>query len=1125
METLVGVVNKIIYDDPKNDFKVFQMLRKNRSLIRIAGEFPVLLQGTKVEVHGKYKTHPKYGVSFNSEAHTFDYDKDAGSICLYIQSIAKWVGPERAWAMAKLFGDKLQEVIEKTPERLSEVEGIGEKVAASIAEAWEMNRDMKGIRIFLHGLGLTQGKIKRIVTMFGPETEDILKDNPWRLYEHGFGFSTCDHIANKLEKDMRCPVRFRYFILHVLKECLNTGHLYLYPQQIIDAFNSFNRKTPYTFKEGDFDVYDIAPHIKILITEGYLINDSNRLYQVENYFYENESARLLTKIQASKERSKLDSFDVEKFIKKYENRERASSDNKEFELSEAQRDAVRSFVKEKVLIITGGPGTGKTQITKALVQILKDNSINFELMTPTGISAKKLGSAAGSEAYTIHRRLGYKGAEWGYNSHVKYATDAVIVDEGCLPYKQFVNMADGSKEYIGSIVNQKKCVEVLSFNEENKCIEPKKIIGWFKYPLKRDLLKIEVSKSRNREKQRTVKCTVNHKIYTEFGKKLASEITIGDMIAVKGRFLSDFQKSVIFGTLLGDASISYNRKTMQLVSVHGQNQLDYIRIKQVIFKGSLYKCRGGYLPEKFLWRVHSPSIDDLDDIFNVCYKNSKKSVSVEWLNRIDAIGLAMWYMDDGSITSNRGRSKCALFHTEGFSKEECKLIVSWFDKSWGIKSSVYTNGAKGQYYIRLTCASSIVFWDIIAPWCIPSMNYKFPSTYKTEYNIDSSRDYYKTFSYYPVQSISRYIPKGNTSKFVYDICVEGNHNYYSNNVLVSNSMVDQEVFYRLISALNSNTRVVFVGDNDQLPSVGPGCVLRELINSGLIKTIFLNKIFRQEHCSDIIKAAKKIRDGDADLAYFSSDKTKDIWFIREKDSDIIEKKIISFAKQLKDRAKEKGNKLAFQIISPRNQGPLSVETLNLVLQEALNPKTDDKKEIIVNKSIIRKGDRVMIRKNNYELGVFNGDIGKVVFITMDNITIDLEDFFEESRRVEIPMRIADDMVKLAYVLTVHKSQGLEYPMVILPFIKAHGALLLQRNLLYTALTRAKKKVIVLGQASAIESAILNDKIQKRNTRLAERLKEWIQGSGTSMRNTFSNYSSFQNSATLERLLLLEERGG
>ena len=144
---------------------------------------------------------------------------------------------------------------------------------------------------------------------------------------------------------------------------------------------------------------------------------------------------------------------------------------------------------------------------------------------------------------------------------------------------------------------------------------------------------------------------------------------------------------------------------------------------------------------------------------------------------------------------------------------------------------------------------------------------------------------------------------------------------------------------------------------------------------------------------------------------------------------------------------------------------------------------------------------------------------------MDNITVDLEGFYGEEKRVEIPMKLADELVKLAYAITVHRSQGLEYPLVILPFIKAHGSMLLQRNLLYTAITRAKKKVIVLGQTSAIESAIQNDKIQKRNTRFSERIKEWMQGKGISMRDMFSGSSTYQNAAVLERLLSLEERGG
>jgi exodeoxyribonuclease V alpha subunit len=350
-------------------------------------------------------------------------------------------------------------------------------------------------------------------------------------------------------------------------------------------------------------------------------------------------------------------------------------------------------------------------------------------------------------------------------------------------------------------------------------------------------------------------------------------------------------------------------------------------------------------------------------------------------------------------------------------------------------------------------------------------------------------------------------------------------NKYSTQVVIIDevSMVDQEVCYRLLSALYSSTRLVFVGDVDQLPSVGPGNVLRELIESKLIKTIFLHTIFRQEECSDIIKAAKKIKEGDTDLSLFSEDKKRDIWFIREKSPDAIEQTIIKFSAQLKEGAKTKGNKLAFQIITPRNEGPCSVATLNVALQGALNPPDKDKKEVTINNSIIRKGDRVIIRKNNYEIGVFNGDIGKVVFITMANITIDLEDFYGESRRIDIPLKIADEMIKLAYSITVHRAQGAEYPIVIIPFIKAHGALLLQRNLLYTAITRAKKKVIIIGQASAIESAIKNDKIQRRNTRFSERIKEWMQGSGQSIRGMFSNPSTYKNSAVLERLLSLEEK--
>lgn len=907
MDTIVGVIRKLIYENSDNDFKIFDITRKDRSITRVQGDFSNIVRGAKIELHGSYKQHPKYGISFKADAHSYGYNEDVQSICLYIQSIAKWIGPERAYKIADHFGSDIQNIIESNPERLLEIEGIGEKVAESLSEAWLLNSNLKNIRIFLHGLGLGVGKIKKIITMFGTDTDSILRENPWILCRNGFGFSTCDSIAYKLGLDMNCRFRYEYFILNGLDKNTSSGHLYLHPEQLVDLFNNYSKKSEYCFKDN-IVIKDIAPHIRNLIKEGYVINENNRIYDISNFFYENECARLLSKVYGKNDTCKLDDFNVGKFISRYEAQNKIS-------LSDAQKDVLRSFVKEKVMVITGSPGTGKTTVSRALVQIMKENSISFELLTPTGIAAKKLGNTCGCEAYTIHRRLGYKGTKWDYNINNKYTTQVVIVDES--------------------------------------------------------------------------------------------------------------------------------------------------------------------------------------------------------------------------------------------------------------------------------------------------------------------------------------------------------------------SMVDQELLYRLLSAVHYSTKIVFVGDNDQLPSVGPGNVLKELIDSKVFKTVFLDIIFRQEECSDIIKGAKKIRDGDIDLSLFKGSKDADIWHIKEKNVGKIEQVILDFSKQLKEKVKDKGN-LNFQIITPRNQGPLSVETLNNLLQSVLNPPDSGKKELKVGAYKIRKGDRVIICKNNYELGVFNGDIGKVAFITIDKVTVDIENFSSSSNRVEIPMSKADEILKLAYAITVHKciqrgtliqtdrgllpieeivigdsvlthkgrykrvtwagfvgnkagrcirtynnemilssdehkwlimrdsehlfieamyvksgdylcrpdynlvdnkiilnmdnnedrcryiyqevkdnvvydevepmydltieddesylasdyfchnSQGMEYSMVILPFIKEHGRLLLQRNLLYTAITRAKKKVIVLGHTSAIENAILNDKIQRRNTKFSKRINSWIGGKGISLKDIFSKSNSYQNSKVLNQLLSLEE---
>jgi exodeoxyribonuclease V alpha subunit len=304
------------------------------------------------------------------------------------------------------------------------------------------------------------------------------------------------------------------------------------------------------------------------------------------------------------------------------------------------------------------------------------------------------------------------------------------------------------------------------------------------------------------------------------------------------------------------------------------------------------------------------------------------------------------------------------------------------------------------------------------------------------------------------------------------------NNQFDTDVVVidESSMMDQEVFYRMLSALKKRVHLIFVGDHNQLPSVGAGNVLRELINCDAVPTVVLDKIFRQDEASDIIKAAHQIIHGDTSLSLFKEDPTADILFLRIKDIQEIENVIKRISSKFKDE------KRSFQIITPRNTGPLGVDSLNQALQESLNPANVILNEMKLSNFVLRRGDRIIIKKNDYERDIYNGDIGKVISIVPSSVTIDID-----GRLIDISIEEIEEKLKLAYSLTVHRIQGQECPTIIFLIVNQHGKNLLQRNLLYTAITRAKKKVIVIGHRSAVERAINNNSVIKRNTKLGERL--------------------------------------
>ena len=311
------------------------------------------------------------------------------------------------------------------------------------------------------------------------------------------------------------------------------------------------------------------------------------------------------------------------------------------------------------------------------------------------------------------------------------------------------------------------------------------------------------------------------------------------------------------------------------------------------------------------------------------------------------------------------------------------------------------------------------------------------------------------------------------------------------------SMVDISLMNSLLKAILPGTRLILVGDVNQLPSVGAGSVLKDIIDSKMFPTVMLTKIFRQASTSDIIVNAHKINRGEK---VSLDNKSMDFFFLKRYEAD----KIINVTLQLIKQKLPKfvgASEYDIQVLTPMRKGLLGVERLNTILQMYLNPPSDRKKEKEHGAIVFREGDKVMQIKNNYQLeweirskyglcidkgtGVFNGDTGIIEEINdfAETITVN----FDEGRMVEYSYKLLDEL-ELAYAVTIHKSQGSEYPAVVIPLLSG-PRMLMNRNLLYTAVTRAKKCVTIVGDDTTFEQMIEHNSQQRRYSGLKERLLE------------------------------------
>ena len=712
--TLTGVLERVVFFNEENGFTVARLqVVGRRDLVAIVGVLPSPLPGETLRLTGDWIVDNKFGEQFRVSSCLSVLPATLTGIERYLGSgLVKGVGPIMAKRLVAMFGLETLDVIEKNPDRLREVEGIGPIRSERIARAWEEQKEIREVMIFLQGQGISSTYAVKIYKAYGDKSISIVKENPYRLALDisGIGFKTADKIARNMGIDLESPMRAEAGVINVLSELVDEGHVY-FPYEELEEKSAELLEIDKTIVETALGTLKEQRRI---VVEDHL--EERAVYLTPLYVAEvNVASRLKALLGSPKQ---LLNIDTEKAIEWVQN-------VGQIQLADMQKEALRKAITGKVLVITGGPGTGKTTLVNSLIKIMEKIGQRITLASPTGRAAKRLSEVTGHQAKTIHRMLEYSPKEGGFKR-----------------------------------------------NEDN--------------PLEADLVVI-------------------------------------------------------------------------------------------------------------------------DEV----------------------------------------------------------------------------------------------------------------------------------------------------------------------------SMVDILLMNHLLKAIPPGATLILVGDSDQLPSVGPGNVLRDIISSGSVETIRLTDIFRQAKESLIVVNAHRINEGKFPQLDAQSGQIKDFYFVNRDDPQKALEVIKELCKNRLPQALHLDPLEDIQVMSPMHRGIVGVANLNSELQNLFNP---DGKMVAGGGRLFRVNDKVMQIKNNYEKETFNGDIGKLV-------GVDLE---EQKAMVKFEDRIVDyewselDELVLAYAVSIHKSQGSEYPAVVIPLLTQHY-IMLQRNLLYTAITRAKQMVIIVGSKRAMAIAIKNAKVQHRYTGLSDRL--------------------------------------
>lgn len=418
MDNLKGIVERITYSNSENGFSVLRLKVENEAeLITVVGSLASINPGTQLILKGNWKNDPKFGRQFLVESYKEELPSTLTGIEKYLGSgLIKGIGPVYAKKIIKEFGMDTIDIIEKDPKRLFQIEGIGKKRLEMIIRGWDEQKEIKNVMIFLQSHGVSTTFAVKIFKRYGKKSVKLLKENPYRLAEDiwGIGFKSADKIAGNMGFEAYSYARCQSGFLHILNEATNLGHCYLTKDELIEE----------SLKLLETDQASIEEHLDRAIKDESLIMDQSCVYIPAMLYSEIAlSKRIKEVINAP---SVLTFSDTDAVIARLEKEEKIIYDD-------IQKDAIKKAAQAKFMVLTGGPGTGKTTTTLGMIKVFEAMNARVILAAPTGRAAKRLSEASRMEAKTIHRLLEYKPGE-GYkkNSENPLEGDVLIIDESSM---------------------------------------------------------------------------------------------------------------------------------------------------------------------------------------------------------------------------------------------------------------------------------------------------------------------------------------------------------------------------------------------------------------------------------------------------------------------------------------------------------------------------------------------------------------------------------------------------------------------------------------------------------------------------------------------------------------------